>query len=94
MKPNQPDKVRETPKHRFTIGQDVQMKRAAFEMPNTQATFRVIATLPQAGGIFQYRIRNVDEKYERITTEDNLQPLGIWSKADQSSFRHATALNK
>ncbi|PSH70267.1 hypothetical protein CU102_04075 [Phyllobacterium brassicacearum] len=71
----------ETPPHRFAIGQQVRMRRGGGAMMNTSAIFQIMATLPPLGRSFQYRIRDVEEKYERITTEDNLEVIDIWAAA-------------
>ena len=74
------------PAHRFAIGQSVRL-RGRFGMPlDTAETFRITATLPARDNSPQYRMRNDDERYERVTTEDNLEeiqtpPAGIGVKS-------------
>ena len=63
------------PAHRFAIGQSVRL-RGRFAMPlDTAETFRITATLPARDNSPQYRMRNDDERYERVTTEDNLEEI-------------------
>ncbi|MEK1855414.1 MAG: hypothetical protein AAAC48_27005 [Phyllobacterium sp.] len=80
-------KIRETTPHRFTIGQQVRMRSGGGAMMKTTAIFEILATLPPLGQSFQYRIRDAEEKYERITTEDNLEAIDIWSSGDRNSFK-------
>ena len=37
--------------------------------------YRIIATLPPLGNSPQYRIRNYDERHERVATQDTLEPV-------------------
>jgi hypothetical protein len=63
------------PAHRFAIGQSVRL-RGRFGLPlDTAETFRITATLPARDNSPQYRMRNDDERYERVTTEDNLEEI-------------------
>ncbi|PSH64966.1 hypothetical protein [Phyllobacterium sophorae] len=80
-------KAPETPPHRFVIGQQVRMRSGGGAMMKPSAIFQILATLPPLGRSFQYRIRDAEEKYERITTEDNLEALDIWSSGDRNSFK-------
>ena len=66
--------VEEAPRHIFGIGQLVRMSHNAPIVTNTGASdvSAITAPLPPIGGSPQYRIRNEDERYERVTTQDNL----------------------
>lgn len=67
----------EVPTHLFNIGQAVRLK-GAFRGPALPAdVYHVTGTLPPLGGSLQYRIRNDDERYERVTTQDSLEPVGM-----------------
>lgn len=68
-------RARETaaPLHRFAIGQTVCMKSWTGLSLKGAMEFRVTATLPVKDGSPQYRIRNDDERHERVATEDNLE---------------------
>ncbi len=79
--------VRETPLHRFAIGQQVRLRSGGGAMMKPTAIFEILATLPPLGHSFQYRIRDAEEKHERMTTEDNLEAIDIWSSGDRNSFR-------
>lgn len=62
--------------HLFAVGQTVRLK-GNFGMYLTRNTeiYRVTGTMPPKAGSPQYRIRNDDERHERVTTEDNLEPV-------------------
>jgi hypothetical protein len=63
------------PAHRFAIGQSVRL-RGRFGMPlDTAEVFRITATLPARDNSPQYRMRNDEERHERVTTEDNLEEV-------------------
>ncbi|ATU92993.1 hypothetical protein [Phyllobacterium zundukense] len=76
----------ETPVHRFAIGQKVRMKGWGGSKMKSTATFCIMATLPASGGSLQYRIRDNEEKHERIAMEDNLEAADMWSSKDRSAF--------
>lgn len=59
---------REAATHRFAVGQTVRLKGG----PGT-SHYRITATLPPRGNSLQYRIRNEEERYERVTTEDSIE---------------------
>lgn len=67
----------EAPTHRFAIGQAVRWKGGFGKLPQHAEIYRITGTLPPRGGSLQYRIRNDDERHERVTTEDNLEPVDI-----------------
>lgn len=68
---------REAPTHLFTVGQAVRLK-GGFGRPALPADiYHITATLPPMGGSPQYRIRNDDERHERVTTQDSLEPVGM-----------------
>ncbi len=70
-------KVRkEAPAHIFAVGQSVRLK-GGFKGPALpEEVYQVTATLPLTGDLPQYRIRNDDERYERVATQDSLEPIG------------------
>jgi hypothetical protein len=71
--------ARDTATHRFAVGQAVRLK-GGFGRPVLDI-YHITGTLPPRGDSLQYRIRNDDERHERVTTEDNLEPVSM-SKAD------------
>ncbi len=68
---------REVPTHLFAVGQAVKLK-GGFARPALAADiYRITGTLPPRGDSLQYRIRNDDERHERVKTEDSLEPVDI-----------------
>jgi hypothetical protein len=67
----------ETATHLFTMGQIVRLK-GGFALPSQSVvTYRITGTLPPRGDSLQYRIRNDDEHYERVATQDSLEPVSL-----------------
>ncbi|NGO54615.1 hypothetical protein G6N73_26405 [Mesorhizobium camelthorni] len=73
---------RDAAKHLFSIGQSVRLKVGFGTSPKLGDVYRITATLPPRNNLFQYRIRHDDERHERVTTQDCLEPLG----RDQPDF--------
>ena len=61
--------------HLFTIGQAVRLKGGFGTITHSGEIYRVTATLPPKGDSLQYRVRNDGERYERVTTQDSLEPI-------------------
>ena len=61
--------------HRFTIGQSVRLKSRFGLSPDTAETYRITGILPARDNSPQYRVRNDEERYERMTTEDSLEEV-------------------
>jgi hypothetical protein len=81
-------RTKKMPAHRFAIGQSVRL-RGRFGMPLDAAeVFRITATLPARDNSPQYRMRNDEERHERVTTEDNLEEVEMpAAKAGSKSER-------
>ena len=58
--------------HLFTTGQIVRLKDGFGLRSQSAATYHITATLPPRGDSLQYRIRNDDELYERVVTQESL----------------------
>jgi hypothetical protein len=61
--------------HRFAIGQPVRLKGRLGMSPKTAETYRISGTLPATDNSPRYRIRNDDERHERVATEDSLEEI-------------------
>lgn len=61
--------------HVFKIGQSVRLIGAVGRSAQIAGVFRITAVLPPIGDSLQYRIRNDDERHERVATQENLEPL-------------------
>lgn len=66
---------RESGTHVFAVGQAVRLKGGFRQPAQLPGIFRITALLPATGDMPQYRIRNADERHERVTTQDNLEPV-------------------
>ncbi|MEO3998764.1 hypothetical protein [Mesorhizobium sp. CAU 1732] len=73
--------------HRFSVGQPVRMRAAWGRTPSPAETFRVVATLPARDNSPQYRIRNEEERHERVTTEDTLEAIEAPASQAERLFR-------
>ena len=62
--------------HLFTVGQAVRLKVGLGQRPQTGGLYHITGTLPSDGNSPQYRIRNDEERHERVTTQDHLEPAG------------------
>lgn len=76
--------------HLFTTGQIVRLKDGFELQPQSAATYRITATLPPRGNSLQYRIRNDNELYERVVTQDSLKPIGISPAGESGALVEAT----
>jgi hypothetical protein len=70
-----PDR-RELATHAFVIGQPVRLRDGIGRLVPPGALYRITGTLPSNGGSPQYRIRNDDERHERVAAENALQLAG------------------
>ncbi|SFT44229.1 MULTISPECIES: hypothetical protein [unclassified Mesorhizobium] len=59
--------------HRFAVDQLVRLKGRFGLSPTTEEVYRITGTLPERNNSPQYRIRNDEERYERVTTEDSIE---------------------
>jgi len=73
---------REAPTHFFTVGQAVRLKGGFARLALAADIYHITGTLPPRGGSLQYRIRNDEERHERVTTEDSLEPVDLSPTGD------------
>lgn len=66
--------AREDAPHAFAVGQSVRLKDGFGSIPT--GIFLITAKLPARANSPQYRISNEDERHERVTTQDELEPVG------------------
>ncbi|MCI4679609.1 hypothetical protein K9U39_07270 [Rhodoblastus acidophilus] len=79
--------------HLYAVGQAVRLTGGFTERSKIAGVYHITGTLPPRGDFPQYRIRNDDELYERVTTQDNLQPVSASSDGEgatliERTFRH------
>ena len=60
------------PAHKFRVGEIVQV-RPAINRNIPGGSYEVTKRLPERGGEFEYRIKSVNEPYERVVRESELQ---------------------
>jgi hypothetical protein len=72
-----PIRYEEAATHLFMMGQIVRLKGGVPPPSQFANTHRITGTLPPRGDSPQYRIRNDDERYERVATQDSLEPVLI-----------------
>lgn len=80
----------EDARHLFTVGQAVRMRRGFGVSVSPTDLYHIISTLPPRGGSPQYRIRNDEERHERMTTQDCLEPVGAPQSADAATLIERT----
>lgn len=81
---------RETASHLFAVGQMVRLRGSLGTFPKSAETYRVTATLPPRGDSLQYRIRNDDERHERMVTQDSLEPVGTSQSGEGETLMERT----
>lgn len=86
MRPVQPDPNA----HLLAIGQTVRLKSNFGAFPKTSDLYQITGKLPPRGGSPQYRIRNEEERHERVTTQDNLEIVQPSSTAGNASLIERT----
>lgn len=75
LRPNTRTTRRDATAHLFEVGEAVRL-RGGFGRPTLPADiYHITGTLPPRGGSPQYRIRSDDERHERVTTQDSLEPV-------------------
>lgn len=70
-------KRRGDPTHFFTIGQAVRLRGGFGRLASSSDIYHITGTLPPHGGSWQYRIRNGEERHERVATQDSLEAVGM-----------------
>lgn len=83
-----PTARREAATHRFAVGQAVRFKGGYGLKADSTEIYHVTRTLPPQGNSPQYRIRNDEERHERVTSQEDLE--GIPSSPDQESLIERT----
>jgi hypothetical protein len=73
--PNARPVRRDAATHLFEVGQAVRMKVGLGGSTLSSDIYHITARLPPRGDSPQYRIRNDDERHERVTTQASIEPL-------------------
>jgi hypothetical protein len=61
-----------SPEHKFKIGQQVKLYRTLRGMPVENSLYEVTRLLPSENNEFQYRIRTLDGRVDRVVLESQL----------------------
>lgn len=61
--------------HLYTVGQAVRLRGSFTQRLQPAGVYRITGMLPPEGASPQYRIRNDDERHERVATQDSLEPV-------------------
>lgn len=70
------------PTHLYAVGQAVRLKGGFMLRSQAASIYHITGTLPSRGELPQYRIRNHDERHERVTTQDSLEPVSTSSDSE------------
>jgi hypothetical protein len=70
--------------HLYTVGQAVRLRGGFTQWSHAADIYRVTGILPPRGEFPQYRIRNDNERHERVATQDHLEPASS-SPADDGA---------
>lgn len=76
---------RETASHRFAVGQTVRLKSGFATALPPSNIFHVTAMLPPKVNSPQYRIRNDEERHERVATQDDLEPIDLTAAGSEAA---------
>ena len=63
------------PTHKFKIGQIVFLRRS-LELNIPGGSYTVIKRLPLRDGEFEYRVKSINEPYERVVRESQVRLAG------------------
>lgn len=59
--------------HLFAVGQSVRLVSGLAPWTRATGLYRIERTLPPMGDVPQYRIRNEDERHDRLASQDELE---------------------
>ena len=59
--------------HKFAVGQALHFSPGPGGDRNGKGRYKVVRQLPEAGGIFQYRIKSEVDGHERVVREDQTE---------------------
>ncbi len=80
----------EDAKHLFAVGQAVRLRGGFGISALSSDIYHITSTLPARGGSPQYRIRNEEERHERMTTQDSLEAVDTSPGGDRETLIERT----
>jgi hypothetical protein len=63
------------PRHKFRVGEVVDYRPGRLSRPTAARGYKVLRLLPPEGPDLLYRIKSVDEVFERVVKEHELAPF-------------------
>lgn len=72
--------------HSYRVGDLVRLKGGFVQHPHAAGAYRITATLPPDGTFPQYRVRNEDERHERVVAQDNLERVRADTRNERSKL--------
>lgn len=76
--------------HLYAVGQAVRLKDGSKQRSQAPGIYRITRTLPPQGEFPQYRIRNDDERYERLASQDELEAANASSGGEGAALMGRT----
>lgn len=76
----------ETAAHMYVVGQVVRMRDDTARTARSADIFRITPKLPPDDGLPQYRLKNTTERFERVATQDAIEPLALSRSAEPLSL--------
>lgn len=61
--------------HRYPVGLSVRLRDRSYLSPRAAESYRITARMPPRDNSPQYRIRNDELGQDRVSSEDNLEPI-------------------
>lgn len=80
--------------HLYAVGQAVWLKDGFGPRSQASGVYHITGTLPPKGAFPQYRIRSEEERHERVTTQDNLEPVHAVTDGENSNLIEKTFRNE
>ena len=81
---------RESSTHLLVVGQSVRLK-GGFGLPSGSSDiYHITGMLPSRDQSPQYRIRNDNERHERVVTQDSLEPVNMTRPGDNDTLIERT----
>jgi hypothetical protein len=80
----------DAPTHLYAVGQAVRLKGGFMQRSQGASIYHITGTLPSRGELPQYRIRNDEERHERVATQDNLELVSTSSGSEDDTLIERT----
>lgn len=60
-------------RHKYSAGQNVRFNPDRYGEATTRGAYTIVRTLPETGGVLQYRVKAKVDGRERVVREDQLE---------------------